>query len=151
LVLMTLILVSTPARAVDQEDIDKAIERGVQALRQMQHRDGTWPYTQTGATSLAALTLLECGAGPDDEAVSKAADVIRAMSPYIGETYSIALAIMFLDRLGDVRDLPLLESLTVRLLAGQMAEGGWGYQCPPVSEQEVARLTAHVKNRNELK
>jgi hypothetical protein len=115
LALLILLLAAAPGRAVDQAAIDKAIERGVAALRQMQARDGTWPFNEIGATALAGLSIL------------------------------------FLDRLGDPADVPLIESLTVRLLAGQNGQGAWGYNCPPIGEAEVARLTRLIRQRNELK
>lgn len=117
----------------------------------MQLNDGSWPYRQTGMTSLAGLTLLECGGGANDPAVEKAAAYVRDLSPTMSETYSIALAIVFLDRLGDARDVPLIESLTVRLLAGQGHGSGWSYFCPAVAEAEVTRLRGLIKARNELK
>ncbi|MGH7171265.1 MAG: hypothetical protein ACRELG_13385, partial [Gemmataceae bacterium] len=56
----------------------------------------------------------------------------------------------FFDRLGDPGDVPLIESLTVRLLAGQTASGGWNYQCPPISAAEARRLRAKLAERKEL-
>lgn len=128
-----------------------AIDAGVVALKRLQQRDGTWRHTNMGATSLAALTLLECGEEPDSPAVVSAAAAIRNAS--IGEThtYSISLAILFLDRLGDVRDIPLIESLTVRLLAGQTSRGGWSYNCPAIGQAEMIRLGQIVQQRNVLK
>ena len=45
------------------------------------------------------------------------------------QTYHIALCLLYLDRLGDAADVPLIQMLGVRLLAGQNAIGGWTYQC----------------------
>ena len=47
---------------------------------------------------------------------------------------------MLFDRLRDPVDIPLIESLMVRLMAGQSTDGGWGYSCPPISDDEVKRL-----------
>jgi hypothetical protein len=138
------------SRAVDQKAIDKAIEAGVKALRDMQGADGTWPHREIGATALAGLTLLECGVKPDDRAVLRAADVVRKASVTLSHNYSICLAILFFDRLGDPEDIPLIESLTVRLLAGQTSTGGWNYQCPFVPDGEVRRLQAQLVGRKEL-
>src|SRR5437016_643500 len=55
LALAVLTLGTAPARAVDQAKIDKAIDRGVAALKALQARDGTWPHETIGATALAAL------------------------------------------------------------------------------------------------
>src|SRR5207249_1683216 len=86
----------------------------------------------------------------DDPAVQRAAQAVRQVSIGLTHTYSIALAILFLDRLGDPGDVALIESLTVRLLAGQTAAGGWNYDCPPPLEPEVRRLAAHLRQRKEL-
>jgi hypothetical protein len=137
--------------AVDSQAIQKAIDRGVKALRGMQAGNGTYPPegefgapTQTGATALAGLTLLECGAGARDEAVQRAADAVRKASIHLTHNYSICLSIFLFDRLGDPRDIPLIESLSVRLLAGQTATGGWNYFSPAISEAETRRLQAHL-------
>lgn len=138
---LVLAIVGTPARAVDQKAIDKAIEKGVEALRGMRRADGTWPHEQVGATALAGLALLECGAKEDDEDVRRAADAVRKAGTTLTHTYSVSLSILFLDRLGDRDDVPLIQSLTRRLLAGQDANsGGWSYECPRISPGGAAAM-----------
>jgi hypothetical protein len=143
-------MAASSSRAVDQRAVEKAIEAGVKALRGMQEGNGTWPHQEIGATALAGLTLLECGAKPDDDAVRHAADAVRKASVNLTHNYSICLAIFFFDQLGDPGDIPLIEALTVRLLAGQTSTGGWNYYCPPVSEAETRRLQAKLAERKEL-
>lgn len=143
-------LASSSGSAVDRDAVNKAIDKGVKSLRKMQADDGTWPYPDIGATALAGLTLLECGAKEDDKAVVRAADAVRKASLTLTHNYSISLAILFFDRLGDPDDVPLIESLTVRLLAAQTPTGGWNYRSSPVSDAEVRRLQAVVANRKEL-
>jgi hypothetical protein len=46
--------------------------------------------------------------------------------------------------------VPLIESMTVRLLAGQNGQGGWTYSCPDIPDTEVRRLTAWLRQRSEL-
>jgi hypothetical protein len=147
-----LLFLSGPATlpAADADAVQRAIDRGVDYLKKLQRADGTWPRKEMGATALAGLTLLECGVAADDPAVQKAAAAVREASINETATYSLSLAIMFLDRLGDPRDVPFLESLTVKLLAGQNASGGWTYQCPPIPASEVNRLRTVLKQRNEL-
>lgn len=146
---LALATIATPAYAVDEDAIKKAVERGVSGLRTIQAYDGTWPHTNLGATALAGLALLECGAATDDQAVLRAAEVLRKGTVnYMTHTYSISLTILFLDRLGDPDDVPLIESLMVRLLAGQDARsGGWTYDCPRISPAEMRRLDGNVKER----
>ncbi|HEY7424848.1 MAG TPA: HEAT repeat domain-containing protein [Gemmataceae bacterium] len=151
--LLAVVLLGTihsPGRAVDRDAVTKAIDKGVMALHGLQAADGTWPHTEIGATALAGLTLLECGVAADDKAVLAAADAVRKVSVNLKHNYSIALAILFFDRLGDPADIPLIESLTVRLLAGQTARGGWNYNCPPVGPGEVRRLQNKLAQRKEL-
>jgi hypothetical protein len=132
------------------EPRDAAIARGVAYLKSIQQVDGTWPYDQIGPTALAGLTLLECGVPANDAAVVKAAGAVRQAALTATQTYSLALSILFLDRLGEAADVFLIESMTVRLLAGQNSHGGWTYECPSVSDQEVRRLTTLLRQRNEL-
>jgi serine/threonine protein kinase len=146
-----------PAEAKKPSGVDVAIEKGVIALRNLQSADGTWPPyrqngvittdTNIGATALAGLTLLECGAKPDDKDILRAAEALRQASVKLTHNYSISLAILFFDRLGNSNDIPLIESLAVRLLAGQSTTGGWNYSCPPVSDAEVRRLQGILAER----
>ena len=76
-----LLLAGAGARAADRADIDRAIERGVSALKKRQGEYGTWSHTyKTGATALAGLTLLECDVPASDKAVQGAAAVVRPAS-----------------------------------------------------------------------
>jgi hypothetical protein len=137
------------ARPEEPEGVQQAIDRGVVYLKGLQNADGTWPGA-TGATALAGLTLLECGVAPDDPAVQKAASAVRQASVTLTHTYSLSLAILFFDRLGDPKDGPLIESMTVRLLAGQNNVGGWTYSCPNVADAEMRRLQGLLQQRSEL-
>jgi hypothetical protein len=150
LFLLSFALLAPAARATDQDAINRAIERGVASLRKLQQADGTWPHPQIGATALAGLTLLECDVPATDPAVRRAADAVRAAAVHCTHTYSIALSLLFLDRIGEEADVPVIESLTVRLLAGQTGNGGWNYECPDVPEAEARRLAALLKQRTEL-
>ncbi len=131
------------ARAVDQEAIDKAVDRGVEFIRGDGAMTGLDQSMQPGATALVGLTLLECGAPADDPAVRRAAEVVRK-DPCTAfyKTYSLSLSILFLDRLGDPADEPLIQSMAVRLLAGQNSSGGWVYDCPAADDPEVRRLVS---------
>jgi HEAT repeats len=138
------------AHAVDQDIINRAIAGGVIALRGTQGAEGTWQHHEIGATALAGLTLLECGVSANDRTVLGAIAAVRRASVTTTHTYSISLAILFFDRLGDPDDIALIESLTVRLLAGQTSSGGWNYTCPAISEAEARRLLANLVQRKQL-
>jgi hypothetical protein len=82
------------------------VDRGVAYLKSEQGRDGRWVHSEIGATARAGLALLECGVAADDPSVASAAKAIRGEAPTVTQTYSIALSIIFLDRLGDAEDAP---------------------------------------------
>ena len=121
-----------------QEQINAAIDKGVVFLQRTQRRDrqgryATWAPKEThmvGYTALPGLTLLECGVAPKHATVQRAANFVRGHAPRVAHTYDIALAILFLDRLGDPKDKALIQRLALRLVAGQSPTGGWGYKCP---------------------
>jgi hypothetical protein len=146
----SLVLAAGPAPAVERAAIDAALARGVKQLKGQQLRDGTWPHEMIGATALAGLTLLECGVPPDDPAIQKAAEAVRAAAVNLTHTYSVSLAVLFLDRLGEPIDVALIESLAARLIGGQNKHGGWSYNCPDPGNAETRRLTALLKDRDAL-
>ena len=138
---------SPAARAVDPEAIDKAVDRGLEFLHSRDALANVPDVMQpVGATALVGLTLLECGAGADDPAVRHAAEVVRSAAPGMNQTYTLSLSILFLDRLGDPNDEPLIQSMAVRLMGGQNSAGGWGYPCPDLAESEVRRLTSVLQH-----
>ncbi len=129
--------------AEKQEEVNKAIDRGVAFLRKTQTQSGSWlPRGQhsVGMAALPGLTLLECGVDRKDLAVQAALAYVRREAPSVMMTYDISLAILFLDRFGDARDRRLIQSLALRLMAGQQPSGGWTYHCPHVfdSREELA-------------
>src|SRR5262245_2700608 len=139
------------APAAGDEDIRKAVERGVESLRTRQDNDGSWSFGNAGHTvgtsALVGLAMLECDVPASDQAIQAAGRVVRSEVGNINDTYDISLAVMFLDRLGQPDDDPLIESLSQRLLAGQTAGGGWGYFCPHVSS-EARRLRTGADKKN---
>jgi hypothetical protein len=125
------------------KDIETAIREGVAYLRSVQDPNGGWSYEgEAGLTALVGLTLLEAGARTDDKAVQQAAQIMRRESVHMIHTYSLATTLLFLDRLGEPADVPLIESLGIRLLRGQNTSGGWTYSCPRLEKAEVRRLVA---------
>lgn len=120
----------------EQEKVNAAIDRAVQWLKNRQDKNGSWG-TRIGLAALPALTLLECGVPPEDIRIKKASQHIRKAIPALNTTYDLALAILFLDRLGDPVDNKLIQTCALRLVAGQSPAGGWTYECPiPTPKQE---------------
>jgi hypothetical protein len=142
------------APAADPEPIQQAVSRGVQRLKELQAADGTWPAHAAGATALVGLTLLECDVPATDPAIVAAASYLRKAWPDINDrhtTYAIALTTLFLDCLGDPADVPIIQALGVRLLAGQNSAGGWSYECPMLGPDELRQLRSLLARQVELK
>ncbi|HVS34567.1 MAG TPA: hypothetical protein VMS17_03230, partial [Gemmataceae bacterium] len=148
------VLIAAPAaRAVDQEAVNRAIEAGVQYLHGGESLDANPTGSKTqpdGVAALIGLTLLECDAKPDDPVLRKCLQKVRDDAVAMHETYSLSLCIVFLDRLGDPADEPLIQSMAVRLLGGQSANGGWTYTCPAIPESEVRRLTDLIQHPDQV-
>ncbi len=133
--------------AEQQKAVNAAIDRGLAYLRATQLANGSWTdnHFSIGYAALAGLTLLECGVPADDPAVKKAAHHVRFSSGALAHTYQISLAILFLDRLGNSRDRKLIQTLALRLVAGQDSAGGWTYNCPVLSVPEEQYLLAYLR------
>ncbi|HET6573601.1 MAG TPA: hypothetical protein VFG68_08375, partial [Fimbriiglobus sp.] len=129
--LIALLIVVPAASAADLNKVNAALARGTGFLKQMYGPAGTGTQGQygLGATALSGLAMLEAKVKPDDPAIANIARFVRAGAPAETRTYHVALAILFLDRLGDKRDVPLIQMLGVRLYSGLQASGGWGYNC----------------------
>lgn len=82
-----------------------------------------------GPGALAGMALLESGVPANDPAVVNITRSARAVVFSTKSTYELSLLIMFLDRLGQKEDRPLIQFLTLRLMSGQMSEGTWSYSC----------------------
>ena len=135
------------ARAATPKEIEAAIKDGTAYLKKStggggDARELREPRDQehVGATALMGLALLETGTSPDDAVVKKISERIRDASYSQTQTYQISLCILYLDRLGDPGDRPLIQMLAVRLLAGQNTSGGWTYACIPSVPPATERL-----------
>jgi hypothetical protein len=134
-----------------QEKVNAAIEKGVAFLRS-QDQNGTFQGTDmshpNGSHFLVGLTLLECGMAPTDPVLQRLAargrDYARRGFGMI-HTYEVSLALLFLDRLNDPADKPLIQALALLLLGGQGSDGGWGYSCPALSPDTRAAFLAALQ------
>jgi len=82
-----------------------------------------------GGDWLTGLALIESGLPADDPVIANLARNARQSLMSANGTYEISLLIMFLDRVGQKADQPLIQFLTLRLMSGQSNEGAWGYTC----------------------
>jgi len=135
-------------RAATPKEIDAAVRKGTGVLKG-QYRDGRPEQVAArsgqgvGPVALAGLALLESGVAIDDPALKAITAAVRHASYTETQTYHIALCLLYLDRLAEPADVPLIQMLGVRLLAGQNARGGGTYTCiGQVSDAEERRLRA---------
>lgn len=153
LVFLAALIAAGNAQAIDEDQVNQAVQRAVGYLKQVQSGNGSWPAHHVGGTALVGLALLECDVPPNDAAVQQAANHLRSVWASIDDhmTYSLSLTILFLDRLGDSADEPIIQALAVRLLAGQNAEGGWDYGCPQLNAPDSRTLQSVMKQAADLK
>lgn len=123
---------TSPPRALP-ECIDRAIERGLAYVRAPQQL-----MRNPRCYGLLGLTLLECGVSADDPSVRQLASSIREREHVLYQTYELALAILFLDRLGDPSDRTFIRTCGERLLGGQQDCGAWSYSSPIPDWQRLA-------------
>jgi serine/threonine protein kinase len=126
--------------------INEALERGINYLRA--HSWQETPKYKVGYSALAGLTLLECGVPAGDPLIQGAATLIRSQAASLGFTYELSLALLFLDRLGEPKDQALIQGLGLRLLAGQVKDGGWSYFCPLLPNKDQAQPPGQGDNSN---
>jgi len=131
-----------------QNKVDRAIDQGVENLLNTMTPLGTWSGDMghdIGYAALPGLTLLECGVSATHPVIQKAAYYVRRSAPRADKTYEIALAILFLDKLGNEKDRLIIQMLAMRLIAGQRPTGGWSYKCPILNEPTHKRLLALLR------
>lgn len=130
LVLGILTTCESPApAAIDPGRVREAVARGADYLRRSGGASGSADGHTVGRAALTGIAMLEGGVPPSDTAVAAVARTVRDGAPNETKTYDIALAILFLDRLGEPADIPVVQMLGVRLYGGMTATGGWTYEC----------------------
>ncbi len=128
----------------EQAKVNDAIKKGVEFLKSQQFANGTFFSPKNdhliGYATLPGLTLLESGVPANDPAIKRIAVLIRQQYRRVDGTYELALSILFLDRLGNPDDKKIIQTLALRLIAGQRATGGWSYKCPPLGPSDEKDL-----------
>ena len=136
--------------AAEQTKVDAAVGRGVAYFSKKSltgdqlsaniSQTAVNASSGTGWVGLAGLTLLHCDVATKDSAVQKAAEVVRKGVPELLNTYEMGACIWFLDRLNEPADRKLIQTLALRLVASQQADGGWPYFCTDFSDADQERL-----------
>ncbi len=121
-------------KLVTEAAVRKSIEKGQQFLVQQQSLNGSWSDADhvIGKTSLALMTLINCGMTLDDEPVQKALKYLREPRRDPSMTYEISLQIMALAAAKDgARDNARILTLSTKLARQQIKNGtdagGWSY------------------------
>lgn len=140
---ITLVTVMTGASslfAATDAEVEASRQKGIQFLLDAQAADGSWEFAkhEVGITSLCAIALIENGTLITDPLIEKAERYVVQNYLETTGTYDIALAILFLSRLGNSDNRVPIRDLAARLIAGQNVEGGWGYTCPKVRSSVIS-------------
>ena len=131
-------------RVYVEKSVDKAVEKGLRALKSLQQEDGRFDWGGSsvphGATSLALYTFLASGESLDDPAVAKALEwVLKNPMGMKGdgscETYQVSLVAVALSYAipkmpaGENRDeaVAMIQRSADWLVEAQDRRGGWGY------------------------
>lgn len=128
--------------------VDASVQRASEWLWSQQSTDGYWEYGPSedkwlGMTALAALTLYEAGARPDDLRFQASLKYVRENAFNCKDTYSVSMALILLSQVGLHSDRGLIRSLAAKLVAGQTTCGGW--------DGAVPRLTVEQERQPELR
>ncbi len=151
LVPVALLVAAVPALAAEQPKVDEAVAKAADYFKKRVAQGIAGPQNfvhGNGELSLMGLAMLEAGIPPADPAMKAVIQQIRGDALAQTQTYPVALAVLFLDRLGDPADVPTIQMLGVRLYAGMNANGGWGYLTwEELDANELARLQKALQDR----
>ena len=119
------------------EQVRKAIDRGVQFLRDRGADRGDWenqghPNYPGGATALALLALLNCGVPPEDPLIQRGLESLRKIEPH--QTYVVGLQTMVFALAGQKADAGRIQRNVDWLVRARVMNGdrllGWTYTMP---------------------
>lgn len=134
-----------PAQESDAEavrKVNRAIDKGIAALKRMEAGNGHWEGQDTtgkllsyaadqngGTTALATLALLTAGVPPEDKAVQRALEYLRNLE--LKRTYVVSLTTMAFVEARQPRDLERIQRNAAWLFEKAVYSGGklkgWGY------------------------
>jgi hypothetical protein len=161
IVLMGVLVAVVPAQAQrrpslpndDQVRVNLAIQQGYKFLLRKQNQDGSFPGPghPVGVTSLVGLAILEAGSTNRDPHVLAAANYVITHWKDLKDTYDLALAILFLDRLDEPRKYGrYIQAFALRLIGGQTTTGGWTYTCPIFAKNDQNELLRVLRQLHEI-
>jgi hypothetical protein len=140
---------AVPAAAADSAQVDAAVRRGCDYLRKVHAPASGYAgggEHGVGTAALGGLAMIEGKVPKDDPALRNIADFIRVRALSETQTYRVSLALIFFDKYGDPKDVPLLQLLGIRLYHGMNVSAGWTYSTwPEVPPVEAERLAAVLR------
>ena len=136
------------------EEVQRAIDRGIEYIKTSQKADGTWPDNELfggGLTPLCTLALLNAGVGVEDDSVRRALGHLRQIE--LSKTYAVALQTMVFCAARPQKDLALIRRNVKWLERTQIDQGqkkgSWGYPSAggDHSNAQFALLALHEAER----
>jgi hypothetical protein len=125
--------------------VQPTVDRGVAFLK---GKGSVLKGMRGGYQGLNGLALLECGVAPNDPVILQIAESIRAAAPTMDQIYDLASSLFFLNRWNEDRplneaDRKMARTFALRIIAGQLTSGLWGYGGVRITpEQETQLLTS---------
>lgn len=119
---------SAIAQDVTPEQVNRAIERGVEYVKSKQFPNGAWdelPNYPGGITSLMTLALISCDISPDSPSIRNALAQLRRVERQ--KTYVVALQTMAFAAASPQADLFLIRQNARWLMERRLATGVWTY------------------------
>ena len=117
-----------PEKLVDKVRV--SIDKGIQYLRDMEKGKGNWELDaesnirKGGWTSLAMLSLLNCGVPPEDEMMKRGLEYLRGIPP--SQTYTVGLQTMVYCLAKQPQDRDRIQR-NVDWLKSAKLKDGWSY------------------------
>ncbi|MCY2970142.1 MAG: hypothetical protein NTZ30_05675, partial [Planctomycetota bacterium] len=117
-----------PEKLVDKVRV--SIDKGIQYLRDMEKGKGNWELDaesnirKGGWTSLAMLSLLNCGVPPEDEMMKRGLEYLRGIPP--AQTYTVGLQTMVYCLAKQPQDRDRIQRNVDWLKAAKLKDG-WSY------------------------
>jgi hypothetical protein len=117
-----------PEKLVDKVRV--SIDKGIQYLRDMEKGKGNWELDaesnirKGGWTSLAMLSLLNCGVPPEDEMMKRGLEYLRGVPP--SQTYTVGLQTMVYCLAKQPQDRDRIQR-NVDWLKSAKLKDGWSY------------------------
>jgi hypothetical protein len=124
------------AQDLEPKEVKRAIDQGVQYLKNKQQKNGNWkeyPGETVGPTALVVLALISSGVPKDDPAIDRSMNYLRLFhGNKAGRNYAVSLQTMAFCLVEPERDLAHIRENVELLEKSQNREhsehnGGWDY------------------------